>query len=839
MKFTLLASTSALCAAFMVSPASAQAPASAPAADAADAADASQSQGGLTDIVVTAQRRNERVQDVPIAISAFSAEQIESRGVSNTLELAQYVPNMVAQSNTGLGSANSFYIRGLGNTETIPTFDPPVGTYIDDIYISRQNANNLSMFDVERVEVLRGPQGTLFGRNTTGGAVNVIMAQPELGEFGGFAEIGYGSYNKKIVRGSVDIPLAPTFSAKISGYWQNDDGYVRNVTTGQRMNDDDGWGARLGLRGELSDSVRWHGSYAHIVSDADNVLNFDCNPITPTECDGRFATTGYRFGKTADTSPFAPLVISGRKANFLQGNRTQSDIVTSNFAFDVGADATVTLITGYIRQEQQYGLDFYDGRAAPTLASPNPAIWGNARGGFVIINDSYADQFSQEVKLNGKLGNGFVEYVAGFYYITETNRSDFADIFSTSPTTSLLLADRTMVNTTKAYAGYAQADFNVTDTLKLTAGVRYTDETKTIDFSDNRPQCQTFTGALPATCLDTQNLIAANGTPIPTSLKSKLWTPRFAINYKPSNDLLFFASATRGFKSGGWAARVSSPVNALPFAPEKVWSYEAGIKSELFDRRVRANLTVYQTDVSDLQTPAGVVSPTGAVTFITRNFADYRNRGVELELTFAPIDGLNLFVNGGYQDDKYIIDPNAPVFDEFGTRSVASQQAQCLALIAAGAVGGGPGTTTVCGAGIVKPDGSIASPVRTPKFTLALGGSYEIPLGDLSLVPNLNASYRSAQEVQAANVTYYTDPITGTNGSFAINPYGNGDIFLGSESPGTWLVNAGVALNGPDKKWQLSVSCNNCLDEEAANTYLGYNYINAPRSWMARFRYSF
>ncbi|MFC3581169.1 TonB-dependent receptor [Sphingomonas hylomeconis] len=844
MRLKLLASTSALCVAMAIVPASAQTSAStqsttAAPADGVAADEAPEAQGGLADIVVTAQRRSESVQDVPIAISAFSKAEIEARGITNTLEIAQYVPNMVAQANTGLGSSNSFYIRGIGSTESLPTFDPPVGTYIDDIYISRQNANNLSLFDVERVEVLRGPQGTLFGRNTTGGAVNVIMAQPRFGEFKGFGEVGYGAYNKKLVRGSVDIPLAPTFSAKVSGYWQDDDGYARNVTTGQRVNDDDGWGVRLGLRGALSSSVRWSGSFAHIVANGDNILNFACNPLKPTECDGRYTSTGYRSGKSAETSPFAPLAISGRKANYLNGNYTQSNIVTSNFAIDVGSNATISLISGYIRQAQQYGLDFYDGRSAPTLAVPYPAVTQNARGGFVIVNDSYADQVSQEVKLNGEIGKGFIEYVAGFYYINETNRSDFADIFSTSPTTSLLLADRTLRNGTEAYAGYAQADFNITDTIKLTAGIRYTDETKTLDISDNRPQCNVSGAALPATCLDNANLISANGTAIPTRLNTKIWTPRFAINYKPNSDLLFFASATRGFKSGGWAARASSPTNLLPFDPEKVWSYEGGVKSEFFNRRVRLNLTAYWTDVSELQTPAGVVAPNGAVSFVTRNFADYRNRGIEAELTFVPVDGLNVFVNGGFQDDKYIIDPNAPEFDQYGTRSVASQQALCRAALAGGAIGGGPGTTSVCGVGIVAPNGDIATPVRTPKFTVSVGGSYQIPLGSLSLIPNVNAAYRGEQEVQAANVTYYDQPITGTNGTFPVNPYGNGDIVLGARSPGVWMVNAGLALSGPDKAWQLSLTCTNCLDEEAANTYLGYNYINPPRSWMARLRHNF
>ena len=165
------------------------------------AQDAAEEESGIKDIVVTAQRRAESVQDVPIAISAFTSEQLSAQGVNNTLQLGQYIPNLVAINNTGLGSANGYYLRGLGNSETIATFDPPVGTYVDDIYLSRQNANNLSFLDVQRIEVLRGPQGTLFGRNTTGGAISIIMRDPGE-EVGGYVEAGYGRYDRKLFRGS-------------------------------------------------------------------------------------------------------------------------------------------------------------------------------------------------------------------------------------------------------------------------------------------------------------------------------------------------------------------------------------------------------------------------------------------------------------------------------------------------------------------------------------------------------------------------------------------------------------------------------------------------------------
>jgi iron complex outermembrane receptor protein len=815
---------------------------------------------GIADIIVTAQRRAESVQDVPIAISAFSAEQLERQGVTNALQISQYVPNLVAQNNTGIGSANSYYLRGLGSTETIATFDPPVGTYVDDIYLSRQNANNLSLFDVERVEVLRGPQGTLFGRNTTGGAINVILRQPGR-DFGGYAEIGYGRFDKIMGRASVDLPIRDGFAIKVSGYLENDKGYVRNVTTGERLNDNDGWGARLGIRGELSPSIRWNAAYMHLVSKAENILNFDCNPAAPTQCKGRFATTGLS-EKGGPPSPYAPLVISGRKANYGLGQEAVSDIVTSNFEIDLNQDTTLSFITGFVGLSQQFALDFFDGRSGPNLAFPNPPVRGFARGGFVILNDGQHEQFTQEIKLNGKLGGDLIDYVAGLYFIDERNRTDFADLFTLSPTTTLLLADRTLRNKTRAYAAYVQADLNVTDQITLTAGVRYTDEKKTFDIFDNRPVRQTVAGtsrcgtaapAPPATltalCLDNSNLIAPSGVRIPDEQRIKIWTPRFAVNYKPSNDLLLFASATRGFKSGGWNARGTTPRELLPFDPEKVWSYEAGIKSDLFDRRVRANLTAFYLDVSDLQTISGLVNPaTGAITFLTRNFADYRNKGVELELSFVPVDNLNIFANFGYQDDEYRIDDSLPATDIYGIQSLPAQQASCRAQLAAGQIPGAPNTAPAgrpvnnapaCAAGPITASGEIATPVRTPRYTLSVGANYRIPLGSLALIPSVNASYRSKQNVATSNLTIFTGPITGSNGTFPSNPYA-GDVITGGQVASNWLVNAGLALNGPDDRWTLALECQNCFDETYFQSSLSnYSYLNQPMTWMVRARHVF
>ncbi len=793
---------------------------------------------GVQDIVVTAQRRSESAQDVPIAITAFSADQLAAQGITNTLQLGQFVPNLVALNNTGPGSANAYYLRGLGNTESIATFDPPVGTYVDDIYLSRQNANNLSFLDVERVEVLRGPQGTLFGRNTTGGAINVIMRDPG-DRIGGYVEVGAGKFDKVLVRGSIDLPINDVIAFKFSGFFEDDDGYVKNTANSQRLNDSDGWGARAAVKVDLG-VANWRASYSHLVSNGENLLNFECDPINPADCKGRFASTGLTKGRNLGTSPYAPLAISGRKANFGQGNYTQTDLITSNLGFELG-DIRVNLITGYVDLRQQFALDFADGRGLPSIANPNPPVQRFLGGGFSIINDGKHTQFTQEVKVTGSLGDGLIDFVGGIFYIKEKNTTDFADVFTVGAGPSgikLLLADRTLKNKAEAWAGYLQADVNVTDQIKLTAGIRYTDEEKTFNIRDNRAACAVT--PLPATCVDNQLMTATNGVPIPTVQRAKLWTPRFAINFKPDQDTLLFLSATRGFKSGGWNARGTAASELLPFGPEKVWSYEAGVKADLFDRLLRANLTLYYQDTSDLQTPSAFVRPNGSLAFLVRNFADYRNKGAELEISLAPAEGLNLYANLGYQDDKYILDASAPAFDAFGVQSVAAQAPACRAAIAAGNVPGGP-NTAACANGIVAPDGSISTPVRTPTWTLAFGGSYRVPITSdgWAVVPSVNIAYQSAMETGTSNLTIRGQSATGTNGTFPANLL-TGPFITGSFSEAHWLVNAGLSFKGPDDKLSIGIECNNCFNTTyVQSTLANWAYLNRPMTWMVRAKYNF
>lgn len=811
---------------------------------------AAETEGGVADIIVTAQRRAESAQNVPIAITAFDETALARRAAINALDVALFVPNMVGLNNTGLGTANAYYLRGIGSTETVATFDPPIGTYIDDIYLSRQNANNLMLFDVDRIEVLRGPQGTLFGRNTTGGAVSIHLKQPSTSGIGGYAEVGYGSYNQYLARASVNLPLADSFAVSVSGFWMEDDGYVRNTVTNERYNPNNNWGVRLAARGELASWARWNASYIHTFAESDNVLNFDCNPAQPTQCDGRFSTTGLT-ARGNLISPTLGRLVAGNKANFGNGSRTAMDFVSSNLEFDLGPDWTLNVITGFVDISQDYVLDFADGRALPAAAAPRPPVRGFPFGGFTIANEGSHTQFTQEVKINGSLANGLVDLVGGVFYFHEKNNTDFGDLFTLGTGFPLLLADRRLKNTAEAIAGYLQADIHPTERLTFTAGIRYTDETKSIDITDNRPRvggvlCRAANNLGPSTCIDNANLFAPNGTAIPREQTVRRWNPRFAINYRANDQVLLYASATQGFKSGGWNARATAVGELLPFGPESAWSYEIGAKTDLFDRRLRFNVTGYWLDITDLQVLGGFVRADGSIGFLTGNFAGYRNKGVEVEISAVPTPGLNLFATLGYQDDEYRVDRSAPAFNRFGVQSVAAQQATCRAQLAAGRIPNTAGTdnAVACGVGIITPTGDISTPVRTPDWTISLGASYDAQLGGgLTLTPSINGSWRSDSEVGTSNVSFFDAAVRGPSGTlYPSNTIGQGNRLvpnLGSFSEARWIVNASLALASVSG-WSLSAECRNCLDEEAIESALANaSYLNPPRTFLIRARYNF
>lgn len=750
----------------------------------------------IDEILVTAQRRSENIQDIPVTLSAFSPKELVDRGIGQALDVTQYVPNLIGHNNTGQGTANNYALRGLGNTESIATFDPPVGTYIDDIYISRQNANNFAFFDMERVEVLRGPQGTLFGRNTTGGAVRLILKKPD-DELSGHGEISYGRFNEIQIRGTIDIPLDEKLLTKISAYYVEDDGYVRNLNTGDRLNDTQSYGVRGALRFLPTPDIIWDLSLAKVNHDEANTIGTPTNgdgvpgvsnnalftsPLIPANGVGlpRVANTGLANGPRQ--KDIIAQFLNGEGPNF---NEVDTWLITSNLQFALD-DFNIEVITGYIDLEQDFALDFFDGAFFPNLPF----------GTFSIANVGEHKQFTQEVKGHGSLFDGFVDAVGGLYFLKEKNDARFAQtngfrLFNPLNAGSLLDYDRLLENDTTAYAAYAQLDWNFTSKFSLTTGIRFTDEKKELEVAH-------FTNVNPAlvgTTTSTFTTSDLNPAGVPTRLKTSIWTPRFALNFKASDDLLFFASATRGFKSGGWNARGVSADQLQAFIAEKTWSYEAGFKSDWFDNRLRFNATAFYGDTADFQIPAAFTDDNGSIIFITRNFADLEVYGLELEASAAVNDHISLYSSFGFQEADY----------KGLNASILAQQQDCIS------------NGLQCGEGIVTPDGSISEPVRTPDITWTTGFNAQYPLGfgDMEIVLNGHVNHVSSHLVAVANT-----------------PEGF--------SPSRWVVNGNLALQDAQEQWALFVECANCFGETYTHSALaGFVYFNEPSRWRLGTRLKF
>jgi iron complex outermembrane recepter protein len=816
-----------------------------------------QAQTGLEEIVVTAQRREENVQTVPIAITAFSPAELERRNIETTQDLIRFIPNLHGHFNTGPATSNTYFMRGLGNSDTLATIDLPVATYIDEVVISRQNANQLSFFDLEGIEVLRGPQGTLFGRNVTGGAISVKLRKPAE-EFGGSAQIGYGRFNYFEARATVDAPVSDKVLTQIGAFYNDDKGYVRNYATGDRLNDATNYGARGAIRGLFSDTLTWDGSLAYMKAEGTNLLNDTCdtlNPGVPANCEGRWVFTGLR-----KKVPFTNLVIglpTGLTASTLTGDKMSFDpqttnantwIATSNFALEADA-ANINFITGYVRTEQNLAFDFQSGRNGRSPANPGPAVpftlgpAGSTTGhplgsGFTLSQGAVTKQFTQEVKATGSLMDDALEYVAGVYYFDESSNTDIGDIFPLAGTNQGLVGrDQQVRNTTEAWAGYAQVDAHVSEQLTATVGIRYTDESKTFATQDSRNPALVSTVTLGGVArnnrLDTANLAAFG---IPTELSAKLWTPRFAVNYQATDDVLLYASATRGFRSGGWNARGAGANSLLSFLPEKVWSYEAGAKTQAFEDRLRFNANFFWMDTKQFQAPVSFV-PVGATgpTFLTQNDSDLRNKGIELEAQALPMEGLTLSASLGYQDPKY---------RNLGT-STAAQLAACKAAIAANAaVGvrfGGVGIAVPgqggCGQGIIDPFGNVAIPARSPKWTGSIGGNYEIPVDawNVKVVPAASAQYSGEMQSAAANVSFFR-AANGTNSLVRAD----GPFVSGALTEKVWTINASIGVETMDENTRLTLDCSNCFGEVYNVAGIsGYSYLSPPGTWSVKLKTKF
>ena len=687
----------------------------------------------LEEVLVTAERREASVQDVPIAVSAYSEEMIERLQIDDTLDLINVVPNLFGGNNTGLGTANMYYLRAQGNDESISTFDPPVGTYVDDVYITRQNVNNVALFDVERIEVLRGPQGTLYGRNTTGGAISVVMKKPS-DTMQGYVEAGAGNWGKTMVRGSIDLPLSDNVLTKFSAYYVDTDGYLENRTDGKDYNEADLTGIRAALRWLISDSMTWDIAVDGGKSEVANIHGF-------LDGDDRYSLSVLGSG----------LPMGGGMSDY--GNEVDTLNITSNLAWDA-MGGTANLILGSRSIEQDFLLNF------PFSLDFFPDF-------FIIDNQGEHDMYSAELKWSGDIMDGRAFLQTGVYYMDEDNTVDFVDYLDLAavgvpapPSTAFTtLADRVLSNTTESFAVYAQADIKIGNNGTLTLGARYTDEEKTVDFQGT---------------VNSAEMVAAG---IPLSQSEQEITPRIAYAHKFTDNFMMYASATNGFKSGGWNARGSSSGALQAFAPETIWSYELGMRGDWVDGRLRTNITLFYSDLEDLQTTSA--TPDGQ--FLTTNAGGLEVPGIEAEITALPTDNWQIFAALGWQNAEYkdlpggCVTPNA---------NLAAYDADC----------------------------NIAEPKRSPHQTYTIGTSVDFSLGGVTVTPNIMLRYLGSQYPGTRN-SGYNESVT--------------------------LLNAGVKLSMADSRWELNLECKNCGDKTYTQSFLFTRYYNMPVTYLATLKYRF
>ena len=591
------------------------APAAPPPRDAQDS-----EQSNLAEITVTAQRSASTVQKVPLAVSAFDTAAITAKQITNVLTLINNVPNFSGANNVTLPTAVSLFIRGIGATDSSVTADPPVGLYVDDVIIARQQINNAGIFDLQRVEVLRGPQGTLYGRNTAAGAIKLI-SNPPVDAYEGWLEGGLGNYGSRFGRGVVNVPVVDgKLFARANFLVSRRGGFTENLTTGRRVNDLDTSSFRGALRYVASDTLE-----LNLKADVSRVFS---NGVLGVDVAGTYVpATGDLFKVHSGDDPY---------------NVGKTHGVNAYADWKLGETLTFKSISGYRYTYQNYSFDFSD--------QPVPA--------YINASTARTKQYTQEFQLLGSLGER-ITFVGGLFYMREEaqqiygpqtfrNYSRVNGVFP-PPGSANVPRDAPFVYSedfrinTSSYAGYLQGSYAIFDPLKVEVGIRYTIDEKDYDVS----AVQGPVGA-PLPLFATADVVQATGQKPKKSFSQ--FTPHVGLNYQIDPDTLAYASFTRGFQSGGFFGRVRAPAGLIVYDATIVTSYEGGLKTTFLDGRARVNATGFYAKQKDL--PVSYASLARPGTFAVASLAP-TVWGIELESAIKLAPGLTLTGSMGWLDYKY------------------------------------------------------------------------------------------------------------------------------------------------------------------------------------------
>jgi outer membrane receptor protein involved in Fe transport len=625
----------------------------------------------IEDIIVTATKREERLIDVPVAVTAIGGQQLQNSGVSDIRELTGLAPSVQFQTPGG-GADSSIRIRGIGTTSTNPGLESSVGVVIDGVTRARTGVALSELGDLERIEVLRGPQGTLFGRNTSSGIINVITKIPDLTGYSARLEGTYGNYSDTRVAGSVNMPLSDTTALRIEASAETRDGFYPDANSSERLDNLDRQFVRAKLLYKPSDTMKWLFS-ADYTNRNENCCVAVLAIAGPTyNLVNSLAAARGQIGYSS-SNPF------DRQASKNSNRQNQEDIEDFGFSaqgdFDLGW-AQLTSITAYRSWEAWRSQDFDHSGADLGFFAPN-----GLHQGF--------DVFTQEVRLQGTNGN--LDWLVGGFFSDEKVLNDSA--YRMGADYPLIYGGAATFQATTLAAfhpgdgarGIGHQDgrdlsifthniYHVTDALSVTAGLRYTNNRKEIEFHGENfnPACN--------------SAVATNDVPGITRFCAPFWDTRLNpagdsdsrtetattgtlnIAYKFNESLNSYASYSRGYKSGGYnfdRAGFTTPAtpNAadLAFVEETVDAYEVGLKGEFFDRSLRANFAAFYQAYSGFQ----LIEYTG-VSFVVRSLDEAVTQGAELEVTWKPIEGLTLTDGLTYTDAFY---PDKP-----GNRTYAGKE---------------------------------------------------------------------------------------------------------------------------------------------------------------------
>jgi len=628
----------------------------------------------LEEVITTARRTAENLQDTPVSVTSLSADLLHQIGAVDLRSVTNVTPNMefsYAGNGSGGGNFAQVFIRGVGQPDFIITKDPGVGIYVDGVYLARAPGSVLELLDVERIEVLRGPQGTLFGKNTIGGAVVVTTQRPD-DQLGGIAQVTLGSYDRQDISGSLNLPLVPgSLALRVSAMSREQEGYYRRLYSSE---DPAQFGANA-AGGAGNDTNRQSGRATLLWTPSDSFEAALSADVTRERQDSvEYQMVGMPGALSANNAAYNQFyaIPNGLPTYGAQWITTEpwttyanwpgynnSDIWGASLGLTWSFDAVqIKSITGYRELEVETRGD---GDATPADIVSTGGV------------DIQQHQFSQEIQFLGSAFAERLDWVAGLWYFDETARDtqrsrqqaglfealEAAPLNSLTPTVPIAgcpapcrlggvgnpnnarldnsrTGSRLMQNT--SYAVFLHGAFAFTDRWSMTAGARFSREEKEFDYYEVRPLRNIVS-------FDTYNL-----TPVPVD-KWDIFTPKLGLEFKPTDDVLLYVQASTGFKAGGYNGRPSSVTALQSFDEEELETIEAGMKSEWFGRTLRANAAAFYSKYTDIQITRLSVELGGVR--LEENAGSGESQGLEFELTYLPTADLRLGAAVGYQKFEF------------------------------------------------------------------------------------------------------------------------------------------------------------------------------------------